>query len=163
MGSGVPLLCVPDNGCPFVQGTATHFGSHKEQGERLRRGIFAALQPLIDFFGFGLQAAIFVLLASEIERPSWFVGVLFSLLAFDVVWIAGTLKLDQEAKVPLFRAVLQQWGASNLIFGLTAAAVWYVPSWDVFYKAALLLAFSVIAAGLDYWCNREFYFGKVQP
>lgn len=150
----------------FVQGTATHFGSHKEDASVLNRGRFAAIQPLIDFLGFGLQASLFVVLASELERPDWFMGALLTLLGFDVVWIAITLRYDQEAKAPLLNGVLWQWLVSNGVLIVLIVWAWYFHLWiwrpwidSPDGKVGAILFFSLFAFVLDYWMNRQFYFG----
>jgi hypothetical protein len=144
----------------FVQGAATHFGSHKKEHAVDARGRYEALQPLLDFLSFGLQASLFVVLASEFNKSDLFMYAFLVLLVSDAVWIKLTILFDIDVKQnQLIKSVLQQWVWSNVVLGIVLAIFWFLVFDAPIWRAVAFACCSLIAFLVDYWCNREYYFG----
>lgn len=131
--------------CRFVHGASLHLDIISEK----------RYKPLFDFIGFFIQASLFYLMATSLEKPLVFLFLFGGLLLCDAFWLIflkliNYIDLDRTEK---------QWLRSDFcIIGLfvifylldrTMACVWSVVA---------ILIVAIVATFFDYFLNRDFYF-----
>ena len=131
--------------CRFVHGASMHLGVPSDK----------RYKPLVDFFGFFLQASIFYMMASSLGTPTLFSLFFGALLLFDTVWLI-VLRLIRYLE---FDSTPTQWLVSNIViigclYGIYLCRT-RVP--DV-AGASLILVVTFVATVADYAMNRDFYF-----
>lgn len=144
----------------FIHGASTVFGNHSLVKVKSGMSLYQKLQVLWDFAAFGVQALIFVLIASTVHKEVPNAIFLFALLIWDTVWIAVTLHKD-VALPDLAKATMRQWVRSNAWLVLFMTFVIYARGLDLvgmLWGSVLALVAGTVAMVWDYWANRAFYF-----
>jgi hypothetical protein len=119
-------------------------------------------EPLLDYGGFLVQAALFYLMALSIERPRAF-SIFFALMVLcDALWILSLRAAGYIEKLKKTSAL--HWLISDFcILALLMVLICLDPTMTDFYSVWVLLIAVVIAFSLDYYVNRNFYFPTSKP
>lgn len=135
--------------CRFVHGASIHLDAISNK----------RYKSIIDCIGFYLQAIFFYLMAVSLKEPLSFSSSLALMLFFDAMWLVF-LRCIKYIK---FDRTHSQWLISDIILIIILSILflcYYDRATSVTNWSILISIFAIVAAFLDYFLNRDFYFPK---
>lgn len=130
--------------CRFVHGASIHLDVISEK----------RYKTIIDCIGFLLQAIFFYLMAVSLTKLVGFAVSLCAMLLFDAVWLIFLLSI----KYITIDRTHKQWLKSDfIVIILLILSFFFLGNRELIWSIYIAIIGS-IAAFLDYYLNRDFYF-----